>query len=48
MPSIFIGSAEHIAEQIQARRAQYGFSYFAVSDAAMERVAPVVARLAGR
>jgi hypothetical protein len=48
MPSIFIGSAEHIAEEMLARRARYGFSYFVLSDAAMERVAPVVARLASR
>ena len=48
MPSIFIGSAEHIAEEMQARRERYGFSYFVLLDHAMEKAAPIVARLAGR
>jgi probable F420-dependent oxidoreductase len=47
MPSIFIGSAEQISEQMRERRERYGFSYYIVSDADMEMVAPIVARLAG-
>jgi probable F420-dependent oxidoreductase len=47
MPSIFIGSAEQIGEQLEERRARYGFSYYIVSDAGMEAFAPIVARLAG-
>ena len=47
MPSVFVGSAERIADEMRARRERYGFSYFVVSDADMEAVAPVVARLAG-
>jgi probable F420-dependent oxidoreductase len=48
MPSVFIGSIEQIAEDMQARREQYGFSYYIVSDDMMELCAPLVARLAGR
>jgi probable F420-dependent oxidoreductase len=47
MPSIFIGSVEQISEQMVERRERYGFSYYIVSDADMERCAPIVARLAG-
>jgi probable F420-dependent oxidoreductase len=47
MPSIFIGSVEQITEQMEERRERYGFSYYIVSDAAMETCAPIVARLAG-
>jgi probable F420-dependent oxidoreductase len=45
MPSIFIGSVEHICKLMEERRAQYGVSYYIVSDADMEVFAPVVARL---
>jgi alkanesulfonate monooxygenase SsuD/methylene tetrahydromethanopterin reductase-like flavin-dependent oxidoreductase (luciferase family) len=48
MPSIFIGSAEHIVEEMQARRERYGFSYFVLLDHAMAKAAPIVARLAGK
>jgi alkanesulfonate monooxygenase SsuD/methylene tetrahydromethanopterin reductase-like flavin-dependent oxidoreductase (luciferase family) len=48
MPSIFIGSEDQVVEDMRARRERYGFSYYVVLDHAMERVAPVVARLAGR
>lgn len=47
MPAIFIGSVDEIAEEMRERREQYGFSYFVISDDAMETVAPIVARLAG-
>ncbi|WP_173391023.1 TIGR03621 family F420-dependent LLM class oxidoreductase [Actinomadura litoris] len=45
MPSQFVGPPEHIAEQMAARRDRYGFGYYLVSDADMERFAPVVALL---
>ncbi|WP_242902484.1 TIGR03621 family F420-dependent LLM class oxidoreductase [Actinomadura terrae] len=45
MPSQFVGPPEHIAEQMAARRDRYGFTYYLVSDADMERFAPVVALL---
>lgn len=47
MPSIFIGSAEQIADQMEERREQFGVPYYIVSDANMEAMAPIVARLAG-
>lgn len=45
---VLVGSTEQIAEQLLARREQYGFSYIQVPDAQMEAFAPIVARLAGR
>ena len=48
MPSVFIGSLDEVADQMEARRARYGFSYYVVSDAQLDRAAPLVARLAGR
>ena len=47
MPSIFIGSVDQIADEMQARRERYGISYYVVTDRIMEMVAPIVARLAG-
>jgi alkanesulfonate monooxygenase SsuD/methylene tetrahydromethanopterin reductase-like flavin-dependent oxidoreductase (luciferase family) len=47
MPSIFIGSADQIVEEMQARRERYRFSYFVLFDHAMGKAAPIVARLAG-
>jgi len=48
MPSIFIGTVEQIVDEMLARRARYGFSYFVVADRHLEAFGPVVARLAGR
>jgi probable F420-dependent oxidoreductase len=48
MPSIFIGSAEQVVGQMEARRERYGVSYYIVSDAIMEEFAPLVTRLAGK
>jgi hypothetical protein len=48
MPSVFLGPAERIVDQLHARRERHGFSYYVVPDGAMETVAPVVERLAGR
>lgn len=48
MPSVFLGPAEAIAEQMVARREQYGFSYYVVSDADLAAFAPVVELLSGR
>jgi probable F420-dependent oxidoreductase len=47
MPALLVGSADHIAEQLLARRERFGFSYYVVSDAHMDSFAPVVERLAG-
>ena len=48
MPSVLIGSIDQIAEDLQARRERYGFSYYVVADAEMEIFAPVVAKLTAR
>ena len=48
MPSIFIGAVEQIVEEMLARRAEYGFSYYVVADRHLDAFGPVVARLAGR
>ena len=47
MPSIFIGSADRIVDDMRARRERYGASYYVVLDRAMEVVAPIIERLAG-
>jgi probable F420-dependent oxidoreductase len=47
MPSIFIGSLDHIVDEMRDRRERYGFSYYVVLDQAMDKVAPIVARLVG-
>jgi probable F420-dependent oxidoreductase len=47
MPSVAVGPAERVAEELQARRDRYGFSYLVVADGDMEAFAPVVERLAG-
>jgi probable F420-dependent oxidoreductase len=48
MPSVFIGSVSQIVDQMEERRALYGFSYYVVSDRQLDRVAPLVAHLTGR
>lgn len=47
MPSVVIGTADRIEDELQARRERFGFSYFVVSDEDMEALGPVVERLAG-
>ncbi|MBX6342829.1 MAG: TIGR03621 family F420-dependent LLM class oxidoreductase, partial [Thermomicrobiaceae bacterium] len=47
MPSVFIGSPERIAEEMQARRERYGFSYYVISSQSMAAASLIVARLAG-
>ncbi|MCU0491018.1 MAG: TIGR03621 family F420-dependent LLM class oxidoreductase [Chloroflexaceae bacterium] len=46
MPSVFIGNLAHIAEEMQQRREQYGFSYYIFSDEQAKQLAPLVAQLA--
>src|SRR5262249_49524691 len=48
MPSVFIGSVDRIADQMEERRANYGFSYYVVSDRQLDAAAPLVARLSAR
>ncbi|HEU5430310.1 MAG TPA: LLM class flavin-dependent oxidoreductase, partial [Thermomicrobiales bacterium] len=47
MPSVLIGSAEQLVDDLRRRRAEFGFSYYVVSDDEMEAFAPVAARLVG-
>jgi probable F420-dependent oxidoreductase len=46
-PIALIGTVEEIVEDLQRRRALFGFSYIVVHEAEMESFAPVVAALAG-
>ena len=48
MPSMLIGPVDRIVEALQTRRDRVHLSYYVVSDADMEALAPVVDRLAGR
>jgi hypothetical protein len=44
-PGTLLGSVNTIVETLQARRADFGVSYYVVQGRAMETFAPVVARL---
>lgn len=46
-PHFLIGSVDGIAEEIERRRAEYGFSYFIFGGETHLALAPVVARLTG-
>ncbi len=46
-PQVLIGSPDGIVEKLQERRETYGFSYIVVTEPNLEKMAPVVARLAG-
>jgi probable F420-dependent oxidoreductase len=48
MPAIHIGSVDQVVEDIERSRAEFGFSYFVVSDGLQEALVPIVARLLGR
>jgi probable F420-dependent oxidoreductase len=47
MPHFLIGTADQIAEDLQARRERFGFSFIVVQGEAADALAPVVERLAG-
>lgn len=47
IPMALVGTVDEIAETLEKRRAEFGFSYVVLQDGAMEALAPVVARLAG-
>lgn len=47
-PYLFIGTVEHIVEQITHLRQQFGISYVVMRPDDVEAFAPVVARLAGK
>ncbi len=46
-PYLLLGTVDEMAEQLRARRERFGFSYYVVFEAAVDALAPVVARLAG-
>jgi probable F420-dependent oxidoreductase len=46
-PHALVGSVDEVCEQLEERRATYGFSYFTVGDRAIDAFAPVVERLTG-
>jgi probable F420-dependent oxidoreductase len=47
IPIVMAGTADEIAETLQQRREQFGFSYWCVPGDAYEQMAPIVAKLAG-
>lgn len=48
VPYAWVGSVDHVCEALEARRERWGISYWIVMAEAMEEMAPVVDRLAGR
>lgn len=48
MPSVLVGTADRIADQLHERRDRYGLSYVVVSDQDMTALAPTVQLLANR
>ncbi len=48
MPNFVIGTVTQIADELERRRDELGFSYVVVGGECHEAMAPVVARLAGR
>lgn len=47
-PHALLGSVDAICQELERRRAEYGFSYVTVSESVADDFAPVVARLSGR
>jgi len=47
MPSVFIGTVDHVVDEMQGRRERYGISYYVFFDHLMKSLAPLVNRLAG-
>lgn len=47
-PHALVGSTDGLVDRLQRHRDQLGISYYVVSQAALEPLAPLVARLAGR
>ncbi|MGF1425327.1 TIGR03621 family F420-dependent LLM class oxidoreductase [Kitasatospora sp. LaBMicrA B282] len=48
IPSLLIGTPEHVAELLLARRERWGASRITIPESAVDEMAPIVARLAGR
>ena len=47
-PYVLVGTIEEQVEDLQARRARWGLSYYVIFEPYVDAFAPVVARLAGR
>ena len=47
-PYVLIGTIDQIVEDLEARRARWGISYYVVQGPFLDAFAPVVARLAGK
>ena len=48
VPNALVGTADQIGDDIEARRERWSLSYYTVSEGAMEALAPVVEKLAGK
>ena len=46
-PHVLVGTVDQIAEDLEQRRDEFGFSYVVLSGDVFEAMAPVVKRLAG-
>jgi probable F420-dependent oxidoreductase len=47
-PLVLVGSVDEMVERLQERRERFGISYVVVTEPNLDKLAPVVARLAGR
>ena len=47
-PYVLVGTIDEQVEDLQARRARWGLSYYVIFEPYVDAFAPVVARLAGR
>jgi probable F420-dependent oxidoreductase len=47
MPLVLVGTLEQMADELEWRRAEYGFSYYTIQSPQWEALGPLVARLAG-
>ena len=47
-PYVLVGTVDQIVQDLCARRARWGISYYVVHEPYMDAFAPVVARLAGK
>ena len=48
VPTVLVGTAAHIAEQLETHRENYGISYFTVLENNLDALAPVIDLLSGR
>jgi hypothetical protein len=46
-PYVLVGTVDQIIDDLRARRARWGFSYFTIREPDIDAAAPIVAQLAG-